>query len=249
MHLAAEIQRQILPKGAPVVAGFELIGWNRPARQVGGDYYDLLPLQDGRVGLALGDVSGKGMPAALMVSTLHSALRLLLDRSGLGPAFLERLNSHIFESSAPQQVHHPAAGRARPGDRRPPLPERRSQPRPSAPPERRDRGAGLGRPPDRHSPRQPLPPEVGRPGPRRPRLHLQRRHHRVASTRRRGVRHRAPPRPPPAENRDRSLQEVVDAIAARDRRLRGRPAAAGRSDGGAAAPAVEGRSLPRPDNT
>ncbi len=100
LTLAAEIQRQILPKGAPVVAGFELIGWNRPARQVGGDYYDLLALPDGTVSLALGDVSGKGMPAALMVSTLHSALRLLLDRSGLGPAFLERLNSHIFESSA-----------------------------------------------------------------------------------------------------------------------------------------------------
>ncbi len=100
LTLAAEIQRQILPKGAPQVTGYDLVGWNRPARQVGGDYYDLLLLQDGTVSLALGDVSGKGMPAALMVSTLHSALRLLLGRSGLGPDFLERLNSHIFESSA-----------------------------------------------------------------------------------------------------------------------------------------------------
>jgi sigma-B regulation protein RsbU (phosphoserine phosphatase) len=100
LTLAAEIQRQILPKGAPEVAGYQLVGWNRPARQVGGDYYDLLPRGDGRVSLAVGDVSGKGMPAALMVSTLHSALRLLLDRTGLGPAFLERLNAHILESSA-----------------------------------------------------------------------------------------------------------------------------------------------------
>jgi sigma-B regulation protein RsbU (phosphoserine phosphatase) len=100
LTLAAEIQRQILPKGAPVVPGYELVGWNRPARQVGGDYYDLLAHPEGTVSLAVGDVSGKGMPAALMVSTLHSALRLLLDRSGLGPAFLERLNTHIFESSA-----------------------------------------------------------------------------------------------------------------------------------------------------
>jgi serine phosphatase RsbU (regulator of sigma subunit) len=67
---------------------------------VGGDYYDLLPRPEGTVSLALGDVSGKGMPAALMVSTLHSALRLLLGRSGLGADFLERLNSHIYESSA-----------------------------------------------------------------------------------------------------------------------------------------------------
>jgi len=100
LDLAAEIQRQILPKGAPEVTGFDLVGWNRPARQVGGDYYDLLPLAGGRVSLVLGDVSGKGMPAALMVSTLHSALRLLLDRAGLGPEFLERLNTHILESSA-----------------------------------------------------------------------------------------------------------------------------------------------------
>ena len=100
MHLAAEIQRQILPKGAPVVDGFELIGWYRPARQVGGDYYDLFRREDGRIGLVVGDVSGKGMPAALMVSVLHSALRLLLDQDGFGPAMLERLNRHVHESSA-----------------------------------------------------------------------------------------------------------------------------------------------------
>jgi sigma-B regulation protein RsbU (phosphoserine phosphatase) len=100
MHLAAQIQRQILPKGAPAVPGFELMGWYRPARQVGGDYYDLFRREDGRVGLVVGDVSGKGMPAALMVSTLHSGLRLLHDQTGFGPAMLERLNRHVVESSA-----------------------------------------------------------------------------------------------------------------------------------------------------
>jgi sigma-B regulation protein RsbU (phosphoserine phosphatase) len=99
MQVAAEIQRQILPKGAPAVAGYQLVGWNRPARQVGGDYYDLLALPDGRVELVVGDVSGKGIPAALMVSTLHSALRLLLDQAGFGPSLLERMNRHILESS------------------------------------------------------------------------------------------------------------------------------------------------------
>ncbi len=100
MHLAAEIQRLILPKGSPDVPGYQLVGWNRPARQVGGDYYDLLALPDGRVEVVVGDVSGKGMPAALMVSTLHSALRLLLDQAGFGASLLERLNRHILESSA-----------------------------------------------------------------------------------------------------------------------------------------------------
>lgn len=100
MTLAAEIQRQILPKGAPIVPGYQLTGWYRPARQVGGDYYDLFPRRDGRIGLVLGDVSGKGMPAALMVSTLHSALRLLLQHMPFGPSLLEQLNRHIVESSA-----------------------------------------------------------------------------------------------------------------------------------------------------
>ena len=99
MQLAADIQRRILPRGAPEVPGYELVGWNRPARQIGGDYYDLFQRQDGRVGLVVGDVSGKGMPAALMVSTLHSALHLLLDQVGVGPALLEMLNRHVFESS------------------------------------------------------------------------------------------------------------------------------------------------------
>jgi sigma-B regulation protein RsbU (phosphoserine phosphatase) len=103
MQVAAEIQRQILPKGAPPVPGYQLVGWNLPARQVGGDYYDLLALPDGRVELVVGDVSGKGIPAALMVSTLHSALRLLLDHAGFGPSLLERLNRHILESSAPNK--------------------------------------------------------------------------------------------------------------------------------------------------
>src|SRR4029078_1236283 len=100
MHLAAEIQRRILPKGSPTVPGYDLRGWYRPARQVGGDYYDLFQVRGGRVGLVVGDVSGKGMPAALMVSTLHSALRLLFDHLEFGPVLLERLNRHIVESSA-----------------------------------------------------------------------------------------------------------------------------------------------------
>jgi sigma-B regulation protein RsbU (phosphoserine phosphatase) len=113
LQLAAEIQRQILPKGVPDVPGFEVVGWNRPAREVGGDFFDFVPLvqeeidlEDAttrtgpRLGIALADVSGKGVPAALMVSTLHSAIRLLMGRMGVGPALVERLNRHILASSA-----------------------------------------------------------------------------------------------------------------------------------------------------
>lgn len=118
MHLAADIQRRILPREAPPVPGYDLVGWNRPARQIGGDYYDLFQRQDGRLGLVVGDVSGKGMPAALMVSTLHSALHLLLDQAGFGPELFERLNRHVLESSASNKfitlflaVLDPASGR------------------------------------------------------------------------------------------------------------------------------------------
>lgn len=103
MELAADIQRRILPKCAPQIPGFDVAGWYRPARQVGGDYFDFLPLAGGRLGLSLGDVSGKGVPAALMVSTLHSALRLLLDRIDLGPDLVSRLNQHIVDSSTPNK--------------------------------------------------------------------------------------------------------------------------------------------------
>ncbi len=100
MELAAEIQQQILPKTMPEIPGFDVIGWNRPAQQVGGDYFDFQKVGDGRWGLVVGDVTGKGMPASLLVSTVHSALRVLLDRMEIGPALIERLNRHIYESSS-----------------------------------------------------------------------------------------------------------------------------------------------------
>lgn len=99
MELAAEIQRQILPDGAPALPGWELLGWNRPARQVGGDYYDLRS-REGGLTFTVADVTGKGIAAALLVSTLHSALNLLLDRVGVAPELFSRLNGHILDSSA-----------------------------------------------------------------------------------------------------------------------------------------------------
>jgi sigma-B regulation protein RsbU (phosphoserine phosphatase) len=120
MTLAAEIQKRLLPKGAPRVPGYEILGWNRPARQVGGDYYDFLALAEDRLGVIVGDVSGKGIPAALLVSTLHSAARLLLDRIEVGPELLAKLNAHIHLSSTSNKFItlllaqlEPASGRLR----------------------------------------------------------------------------------------------------------------------------------------
>jgi sigma-B regulation protein RsbU (phosphoserine phosphatase) len=103
VQIAAEIQRRLLPTHYPEIEGFELTGWSRPARHVGGDYYNLLERPAGRLAAVVADVSGKGMPAALMVSTAHSALNLLLDRAEVGAELVEHLNRHILDASAPNK--------------------------------------------------------------------------------------------------------------------------------------------------
>src|SRR5580704_4069220 len=89
---AAEIQGRMLPDQAPHVPGTELAGYNAPCRTVGGDYYDFFPFPDGRVALALGDVSGKGMPASLMMMALHARVQVLAEDPGDLAAFMTRLN-------------------------------------------------------------------------------------------------------------------------------------------------------------
>jgi sigma-B regulation protein RsbU (phosphoserine phosphatase) len=100
MQLAAEIQRGILPTTMPSTSALEIVGWNRPTRQVGGDYYGSISLDGGALGVVVADVTGKGMPAALLVSTLHSALHLLLEKREPNADLLATLNQHIAESSS-----------------------------------------------------------------------------------------------------------------------------------------------------
>jgi sigma-B regulation protein RsbU (phosphoserine phosphatase) len=89
---AADIQQRMLPATAPQVAGADLAGFNAACRTVGGDYYDFFPYPDGRVALALGDVSGKGMPASLLMAELHARVQVLAeDPADLG-ALMGRLN-------------------------------------------------------------------------------------------------------------------------------------------------------------
>src|SRR5215831_11678793 len=76
---AADIQKRILPDKAPQIRGVDLAGFNMACRTVGGDYYGFFPYADGRVSLALGDVSGKGMPAALLVMQLQARLEALAE--------------------------------------------------------------------------------------------------------------------------------------------------------------------------
>jgi sigma-B regulation protein RsbU (phosphoserine phosphatase) len=98
MKLAYEIQTGLLPKNSPDLAGYDIWGTSIPAQTVGGDYYDFVRMDDDRVGICLGDVSGKGMPAALLMANVHAALRGQIFQ-GLGPGdCLRRSNEQLVPS-------------------------------------------------------------------------------------------------------------------------------------------------------
>jgi phosphoserine phosphatase RsbU/P len=94
---ASEIQQGLLPTEAPVYPGYDLAGFNLPCRTVGGDYYDFLPYRDGRLGLVVADVSGKGLPAALMMSSLQARVQMLLETNPDPAPALKTLNRNLAE--------------------------------------------------------------------------------------------------------------------------------------------------------
>jgi sigma-B regulation protein RsbU (phosphoserine phosphatase) len=100
LELAAAIQRQILPRDLPAVAGLEIAAKNRPTRQVGGDYYDFFPLSGGRLAFLVADVSGKGIPAALLVSTVHAAVHLQIDEAKTVAELIGRIDRHLQKYAA-----------------------------------------------------------------------------------------------------------------------------------------------------
>ena len=89
---AAEIQRRTLPEKAPDLPQADLAGFNAACRTVGGDYYDFFPFPDGRVAVALGDVSGKGLPASLMMMSLQARVQVLAEEPGDLAMLMTRLN-------------------------------------------------------------------------------------------------------------------------------------------------------------
>jgi sigma-B regulation protein RsbU (phosphoserine phosphatase) len=96
LHVANEVQRILLPSEPPVVEGFDIAGTTLPARYVSGDYFDYIPLDADRWGVVIADVSGKGIPAALMMAMTRTALRLLAT-GGLPPAeVIHQLNAQLY---------------------------------------------------------------------------------------------------------------------------------------------------------
>ena len=95
LEQAAVIQRGLLPERAPSVPGLDLAGYNAPCRTVGGDYYDFFPYPDGSVAVVLGDVAGKGMPAALGMSSLQARVHVLCEDTRDLAEMMSRLDRSI----------------------------------------------------------------------------------------------------------------------------------------------------------
>ncbi len=95
LEVARLIQQNFLPKELPDLPGWQVAAYYRPAREVGGDFYDVIPLPDGRVAFVVGDVTDKGVPAALVMSATRSVLRASATRLIEPGVVLERVNEHL----------------------------------------------------------------------------------------------------------------------------------------------------------
>jgi predicted ester cyclase len=96
LEVARTIQQASLPKEVPELERWVISPYYRPAREVGGDFYDFHPLSEGRLGLVVGDATGKGVPAALVMSTTCGMLRLAAQSSSSPGEMLQRVNETLF---------------------------------------------------------------------------------------------------------------------------------------------------------
>jgi len=103
LAFAREIQNNLLPRLTPEGDRFELAGYNLPSREVGGDYYDFLELTPNCLGLAIGDISGKGVPAAILMSNLQAALRLSVSGCSGVSDVMSRINNHITRTTTAEK--------------------------------------------------------------------------------------------------------------------------------------------------
>jgi sigma-B regulation protein RsbU (phosphoserine phosphatase) len=100
IEIARQVQERLLPQIYPLVKGLDFAGYSRTAQEVGGDYYDFIPLDNGKLGIAIGDVSGKGISSALLMASIRAALHGLTFSGTLSLArLIEGLNRIIFDSS------------------------------------------------------------------------------------------------------------------------------------------------------
>ncbi len=102
LRVAQLIQQQFLPRELPDLHGWHVAAYYRPAREVGGDFYDFIELPEGKIGIVVGDVTDKGVPAALVMATTHSLLRAEAPRLVSPSKVLERINDLLVDDMPPK---------------------------------------------------------------------------------------------------------------------------------------------------
>jgi serine phosphatase RsbU (regulator of sigma subunit)/pSer/pThr/pTyr-binding forkhead associated (FHA) protein len=98
LQLARKVQESFLPLKMPQVSGYEFVAKYESAQEVGGDYYDFVPLPGGKVGVMIGDVAGKGIPAALLMAKVAADARFCILTEPALSAMIGRLNEHLQEA-------------------------------------------------------------------------------------------------------------------------------------------------------
>lgn len=103
IEMAAAIQRRIIPQKLPIIDGYDLAGINIPSLEIGGDYYDVTKLKDGRYIIIIADVAGKGVASGLLVNTLNASLNAYVENDFKLTDVAERLNKIIYKASTPEK--------------------------------------------------------------------------------------------------------------------------------------------------
>ena len=101
LRMARRIQQALLPEDMPPLDGWNILHYYQPAREVGGDFYDFFELPEGRLGMVVGDATGHGMPAALVMATARSMLRAVSQTSNSPGDVLRRVNDPLFMDIPP----------------------------------------------------------------------------------------------------------------------------------------------------
>ncbi len=101
--IAADIQSQMMPTQTPQIPGIDIAARTRPCEEVGGDFYDFIDLPNANLGIAVGDVSGKGIPAALLMATLRASLRVQAENIYAMQEVIQRANRALCQDTRPQQ--------------------------------------------------------------------------------------------------------------------------------------------------
>ncbi|MDP9361451.1 MAG: PP2C family protein-serine/threonine phosphatase [Acidobacteriota bacterium] len=103
VQLAVQVQEHLLPQAAPQIPGYDIAGKSIAAQEIGGDYFDFVPMPDGRSAICLGDVSGKGLPASLLMANVQATIRLLASLGISAAETMARANSLLCRSTPPEK--------------------------------------------------------------------------------------------------------------------------------------------------